>query len=85
MNEWQPIGSAPTDGRRILAAIYDPTDPLIGIVKWVDTSRERDFLVSEKGNRRTYERRMEVSGYFDPEGIDLFGATHWMPLPEPPK
>lgn len=66
---WQPIETAPKDETVILLAL-----PKAGALK-------------EEGARRVYEGRWNtlqqtftgVNGF-----ILLCGATHWMPLPDPP-
>lgn len=72
-SNWQPIGTAPKDGTRVL--IYDPDDdyylnrsilpePTIYVCFWNDY---HEYWVEAEGER--------YSG---------FKPTHWMPLPEPP-
>ena len=71
MGDWQPIETAPKDGRRILVTcegrVFIATYASGWTPEWVD----------------------EGSGYWDAsmDSIDYahFFATHWMPLPTPPK
>lgn len=62
---WQPIETAPIDGRAILLAVGN----LIG-----------------SGRFRQINAMIPSKSYFFFDGAYLpSGATHWMPLPEPPK
>jgi hypothetical protein len=77
VSEWQPIATAPKDGRRVL--VYAP--------EWGDitcgeyhTNRERDDRGRFQAGGWAYWLAMDEdyrSSYCHP--------THWMPLPEPPK
>ena len=71
MSEWQPIETAPKDGTKVLAAHF-----------------------GDKSSN--WYGRMAVDFYHDAAAGDAFTgwgafnsrhwpATHWMPLPEPPK
>lgn len=64
MNEWQPIETAITDGRKLLLGW------------WVDFP-EKGWVqeVNPAGNTTLRQGMCWLHGY----------ATHWMPLPEPPK
>ena len=71
MRGWQPIATAPKDGRAVL--IYDGTT-FVGFFAQYS-------MDDGKGGRRVYlERWEEASG----DGNTEFNPTHWMPLPEPP-
>lgn len=72
---WQPIETAPRDGRLVL--LYRPLahkagDPVVTIRKSISDTR----LVFENTIPPGY------GGYNFTEGSCY--ATHWMPLPEPP-
>jgi len=82
-DEWQPIETAPKDGTQFLAFWKAPgaSEPAIIIAKW---SSEMPWIgyygvdVQSLDGRRTIS---SLAGGFDGK---LF-ATHWMPLPPPPK
>lgn len=68
MSEWQPIETAPKDGTLILLTGHD----------YNDTSKPRHYVSawwSSAYNHFTYE---------DSEVSEIYTATHWRPLPEPP-
>lgn len=74
--DWQPIETAPRDGTRIL--LYRPladrtNDDQIDIKRGVP----RDNTCWEE----TIPPGMDATNYTD----GACKATHWMPLPEPPK
>lgn len=72
MSEWQPMDTAPKDGRIILA--YFPLEGLgdswcrVMPVFYSRTMQPRPWIFAGRA----------ASSYSD-------GPTHWMPLPEPPK
>jgi hypothetical protein len=77
MEGWQPIGTAPRDGRTLL--VYLPTDaghPMrqddVLAVSWADT-----FWARATGWQAGWE-----SPY---SGIRGDAPTHWMRLPDPPE
>lgn len=72
MSEWQPIETAPKDGRDIL--VWMPLgdgrgNPTVAVVDWYVANGESHWRIAE--------------GVFGPLALD-FPPTHWMPLPEPP-
>ena len=69
MSEWQPIETAPKDGRDLLLwdGISPEDGPSVMIGQWVP--------------RVGSTRGVWVASYGDDYYIT---ATHWMPLPEPP-
>ena len=71
MTEWQPIETAPKDGTRILLAVLD---------SYATTEVEIGFWLQRKTKKAKSGWRSEL--YFFDLGLT---ATHWMPLPEPPK
>ena len=79
--EWQPIYTAP-ENTPILCYCedYEPYY-FVGVFMWADKKEER--LVSDRGNRRTYEDVVTQEREWTND-TPSFGATHWMPLPEPP-
>ena len=81
MTEWQPIETAPKNGTRILVYYNGPTFKGrwhegnisgVGEVEWWEG------WYNEKINGWMIANCDEEYGYF-------VEATHWMPLPEPPK
>ena len=66
--DWQPIETAPKDGRRIL--IYADIFPGIVVAHW----QERNIT----GEGWVMDPESESWGAHDAK------PTHWMPLPEPP-
>ena len=79
MTEWQPIKTAPKDGRSVL--VWDPS--------MEDGNRSHIF------NTPAHDDRRYAIGYFRGHGErptewgnrnnDACYPTHWQPLPEPPK
>jgi hypothetical protein len=74
MSEWQPIETAPKDGRAILLLPLHGFTATVG--RWDDRyTRQWHALVAG-----------EDANWSDLGGRDpIFDASHWMPLPEPPK
>lgn len=74
MTEWRPIDSAPKDGTRILVA----SNGLVDTAYWATVS----------GNANCWGQ--DYTGWVNYDSEDPFysvfydGATHWMPLPDPP-
>ena len=66
---WQPIGTAPKNGARFIAAVDGCVR--VRIVSWGKTSHVPlyGFCLADQG----------------PEEFDLCEPTHWMPLPDPPE
>lgn len=83
---WQPIETAPKDGRMFICWVYAVRyqEHDCGRVEQVDCS-ECDFC---QWKECRYEGSMPDAGYFDnmmgPIG-DGQNITHWMHLPEPPQ
>lgn len=81
--EWQPIETAPKDGTVIL---FWSTRDGVCIGRWCEQKYKRWEAVDE-----TTQRLAGVDDYSDwsannGESVGMWskGATHWMPLPEPP-
>jgi hypothetical protein len=77
MTEWQPIETAPRDGRDVLLTVgivrpemyYD-----CAVARW--NKKWQRWLIGDPEAEYKTERQVEH---------DEFGSpTHWMPLPEPP-
>jgi len=77
MNEWQPIETAPKDGTWVLVfgSISDEGDERTTAV-----AQYTDDLNGRK-TRGHWQFAWYDGGYHGWVG----NATHWMPLPEPPK
>lgn len=79
MSEWQPIETAPKDGTEFLAALSNDWVIIISEVPnwdryaWYRTSTNVSIPVA-----RTHEPSSLKDG-------NCLLATHWMPLPQPPK
>ena len=71
--EWQPIETAPKDGLEIL--IYYP--------EW--NNENGVVFAAEYDSGRIGMEDIEGTWYAFHYGHTGDGATHWMPLPEPPK
>lgn len=72
MSEWQPIESAPKDGRPIIAFI--PAEEYAGNCLCVF------FDIREGAKGRWKVTAGSMNWHIPQQHI-----THWMPLPEPPK
>ena len=71
MSEWQPIETAPKDGREIL--LYDGDRVTFG-----------GYLNAQSQGVEPQAEHETFCGWWSVSGSDdVF--THWMPLPEPPK
>lgn len=83
LRSWQPIESAPKDGRTLLLGYFNPLN------KW-RTVRGQWFTDEEIGEWENGED-FESGWYETPENMDeppncfLIAPAHWMPLPSPPK
>jgi hypothetical protein len=95
MNEWQPISTAPKDGRAVLVLLAEPifnrgmhwpneTDVgrRVTIAAWAKE------YIGEPAGWRCAEGAMEFSYGGDTHSFDYIEApmiepTHWMQLPEP--
>lgn len=73
MDDWQPIETAPRDGRYILGWI-----PGVGVMHWHGCNGDIVGMCwgAEKADNSGY---WVCPHYFKPE------PTHWMPGPPPPK
>jgi hypothetical protein len=77
MNDWQPIETAPTDGRWLMLFVPDEIpEQVVGYWGWTDLPKDHEdfwegWLYAD-----------EILSNHVPEGP---APTHWMPLPEPPE
>lgn len=69
MSEWQPIDTAPRDGRHVLLAVTD--DPPGYVI---------EGYYEEDGDRGWYCANTHWTDHYDGSLI----PSHWMPLPAPP-
>jgi hypothetical protein len=74
MNDWRTIDSAPKDGTRIL--LFD--NGYIAIGRWSDDAR----FGNEKYGPGWQIFECEMDEWY---AIATDTATHWMPLPSPPR
>lgn len=93
MTQWQPISTAPADGKPILLFIDPPVDTNL-MIGWA-TAKELSIVVGwNTGARYSDDSIQWVCGLCDEGSADTDGnstplmigvrPTHWMPLPEPP-
>ena len=69
--QWQPIETAPKDGRRILAASSDPSQQNMTVIYWEPGSVKFNIIGHWRSSVHTVVTFAEV--------------THWMPLPPAPE
>jgi hypothetical protein len=83
VSEWQPMETCPVDTWVLLYAPWmgGERDANMYVGRRRVLIEREDVLVSEKGNRRTYERRDVRKDEWDGGG---WGGDGWMPLPLPP-
>lgn len=75
MSEWQPIETAPQDGKtKLILGAWDPRDPSRYNTVMVCALEPLD---STEGDTSRPRATFWTSVIFYP--------THWMPLPEPPQ
>lgn len=85
VQSWQPIETAPKDGTDILA--FDPTggvddEPVYAVVRWY---QHRSETFEEAGNGLYRKVIDDICAFWYGASYTPFRATHWQPLPEPPK
>lgn len=77
MSEWKPIETAPRDGTAILVRWADECQRYL--TKWPGMLDRYSVAVFAEHDRQSWWTPTDaVSKHVLP-------ATHWMPLPEPPK
>ena len=76
MSEWQPIETAPNDGR--IALVYRPLAE-----KSFDNPIELKRLLG--GNRHCWDCTVPDGAVPTNPTDGCCHVTHWMPIPEPPK
>lgn len=69
MSKWQPIETAPRDGTELLLWYPDEDDP-------------QESFIEVGWYNNDPEATKEYRGWLIISGIE---ATHWQPLPDPPK
>jgi len=80
--EWQPIETAPKDGTRILISNGD----YVCEAKMESREYESEEYVRTERDGSVISRRSKRTDYWWRPTLDwAYDATHWMPLPEPPK
>lgn len=80
MSEWQPIETAPKDGQSILLLNGKAHSPEALVAHWC-----RVYPENPQGTWHSVSRfncEFALQRRFLTQSPD---ATHWMPLPEPPK
>lgn len=78
MMEWQPIETAPRDGRDIIVVTVYAEIPTPFVACWSDTFCE--WII---GGDCVFG--LVVNGAVNIDDTCSINPTHWMPLPEPPK
>jgi hypothetical protein len=78
MTEWQPIETAPKDGTEILV-----TDGKVVCTCVYSNQTEMDCFPCARSS--CGQLILFPSPLFDDVMPDYFYATHWMPMPTPPK
>jgi hypothetical protein len=76
MSEWKPIETAPRDGTEV-----DLWCPNYVSARYGDGARMADCW----WERDRWVRFSNIFALDEEPYADIHGATHWMPLPEPPK
>lgn len=79
--EWQPIETAP-ENTEILCYCSD-FEPHIFVGSYTRRKYEEERLVSTRGTKRIYEL-VTIEERVWCVDTPSWGATHWMPLPDPP-
>ncbi len=77
---WQPIGTVPKDGTRVLIVDREGN---IDLCAYVSEVYERQEFVRHAKDGDVYRTVREEFGYWQSETV--FDPTHWMPLPPPPE
>lgn len=75
-NEWQPIETAPKDGKHILAYVNGK----LCVVRWEVSIFAKGWTIYKTAKDKKY--------FLFLKGIETWlcvNPTHWMPLPQPPK
>lgn len=74
MTSWQPIETAPRDGKWILAV---KKNFIPAVARWDKSRGSFEFMEPDY-----YAEEEHYLAYLDQ--TDPWDPTHWMPLPEPP-
>lgn len=75
-HQWQPIETCPRDGTEFQAWVFDPSRLAHEMRGWWEPKCRFDGDTFEIWTRVDYDMDGWESGY---------RATHWLPLPAPPK
>ena len=83
MNEWQPIDTAPKDGRTILLGRYNSLNKWRTMRgQWFSASTIAEEWEDDECEEGWYETSVESD---DIPNCWATNPSHWMPLPEQPK
>lgn len=86
MAEWQPIESAPKDGRKIILFYRNRGGlPRTVMGMWLTDERANEIDNVGVGLEAGWYERIDNWDDFTHVAIHEGEPTHWQPLPEPPK
>lgn len=82
MSAWQPIETAPKDGRTHILA-YPVLLDRAGIVIWEPAARTPPMMRIVSSERHDHDGYWRVA--MTPNTRAPYEPTHWQPLPQPPE
>ena len=76
-DDWRPIATAPKDACIILAVTGGSSGPIVGEARWQENGEDSDWYWAGNGPGDYHGGPISE--------INLGKASHWQPLPAPPK